>query len=59
MRCEQLVNWHGSMVCSCVICHDCFEESNHEGHEVTCYQTRGMGGTCDCGDAEAWAGAWR
>ena len=38
---------------TCVICDDCFRDSNHEGHEVYFHRTT-PGGCCDCGDVEAW-----
>ncbi|KAG7357209.1 zinc-finger UBR box domain containing protein [Nitzschia inconspicua] len=38
---------------TCVICDNCFRESNHDGHEVYFHRTT-PGGCCDCGDAEAW-----
>uniref|UniRef100_A0A7S2WKT4 E3 ubiquitin-protein ligase n=1 Tax=Mucochytrium quahogii TaxID=96639 RepID=A0A7S2WKT4_9STRA len=38
---------------TCVICQDCFNESEHDGHEVTFHRTE-PGGCCDCGDEEAW-----
>lgn len=38
---------------TCVICDNCFKNSNHEGHEVFFHRTT-PGGCCDCGDAEAW-----
>jgi Putative zinc finger in N-recognin (UBR box) len=38
---------------TCVICDDCFQKSNHEGHEVYFHRTT-PGGCCDCGDFEAW-----
>lgn len=38
---------------TCVICDNCFRNSNHEGHEVYFHRTT-PGGCCDCGDAEAW-----
>jgi hypothetical protein len=38
---------------TCVICDDCFQKSNHEGHEVYFHRTS-PGGCCDCGDVEAW-----
>ncbi|KAL7569357.1 hypothetical protein ACA910_010445 [Epithemia clementina (nom. ined.)] len=38
---------------TCVICDDCFRQSNHEGHEVYFHRTS-PGGCCDCGDVEAW-----
>jgi hypothetical protein len=41
---------------TCVQCDDCFQSSNHEGHEVYFYRSSasGGGGCCDCGDPEAW-----
>jgi len=39
---------------TCVICDNCFHNSNHEGHEVYFHRTT-PGGCCDCGDAEAWS----
>ena len=38
---------------TCVICDNCFKNSNHDGHEVFFHRTT-PGGCCDCGDAEAW-----
>jgi hypothetical protein len=38
---------------TCVLCHDCFSHSNHEGHDVVFYHAQ-AGGCCDCGDADAW-----
>lgn len=38
---------------TCVLCDQCFHESNHEGHEVF-FHTTTPGGCCDCGDREAW-----
>eukprot|EP00804_Cyclotella_cryptica_P026552 CCRYP_015394-RC/>CCRYP_015394-RC protein AED:0.06 eAED:0.06 QI:168/1/1/1/0.85/0.76/21/3141/1947 len=38
---------------TCVLCHDCFTHSNHEGHDVAFYHAQ-AGGCCDCGDADAW-----
>lgn len=39
---------------TCVICDNCFQASDHVGHEVYFHRTS-PGGCCDCGDAEAWA----
>ena len=41
---------------TCVQCDDCFQNSDHEGHEVYFYRSSasGGGGCCDCGDPEAW-----
>mmetsp|Transcript_26267 Transcript_26267/g.39764 ORF Transcript_26267/g.39764 Transcript_26267/m.39764 type:complete len:3039 (+) Transcript_26267:216-9332(+) len=41
---------------TCVICDNCFRNSNHDGHEVYFHRTT-PGGCCDCGDAEAWKSA--
>jgi len=38
---------------TCVICDECFRNSNHDGHDVTFHRTS-PGGCCDCGDIEAW-----
>ena len=37
---------------TCIICKDCFEKSNHEGHRV--WLKTNVSGCCDCGDPEAW-----
>lgn len=37
---------------TCIICVDCYEKSNHEGHRVRLQ--RGAAGCCDCGDTTAW-----
>lgn len=37
---------------TCIICVECFEKSNHEGHLVRLQ--RGAAGCCDCGDTTAW-----
>ena len=37
---------------TCIICKDCFEKADHEGHRVQL--KRNVGGCCDCGDPEAW-----
>jgi len=39
---------------TCVICQDCFDASDHTGHEIMFHRTS-PGGCCDCGDEEAWA----
>lgn len=40
---------------TCVQCAQCFQQSNHEGHNVFFYQvSTSSGGCCDCGDEEAW-----
>lgn len=38
---------------TCVLCHDCFSNSDHTGHDVAFYHAQ-AGGCCDCGDADAW-----
>eukprot|EP01022_Parablepharisma_sp_SALTPOND_P014688 TRINITY_DN2016_c0_g1_i2.p1 TRINITY_DN2016_c0_g1~~TRINITY_DN2016_c0_g1_i2.p1 ORF type:complete len:1578 (+),score=122.56 TRINITY_DN2016_c0_g1_i2:196-4734(+) len=39
---------------TCIICQECYENSNHEGHRE--YIRRDIiGGKCDCGDPESWA----
>ena len=38
---------------TCVLCHDCFSHSNHEGLDVAFYHAN-AGGCCDCGDVDAW-----
>lgn len=38
---------------TCVLCNACFQNSNHEGHEVYYYHSQ-AGGCCDCGDCDAW-----
>ena len=37
-----------------VICPDCFEASDHEGHVVQYAQVVQFSTVCDCGDASAW-----
>ena len=39
---------------TCVLCDECFKNSNHDGHEVYFHRSTGAGGSCDCGDPEAW-----
>lgn len=39
---------------TCIQCETCFRASDHRGHDVS-FHRAGAGGTCDCGDAEAWA----
>ncbi|CAL1696803.1 unnamed protein product [Somion occarium] len=39
---------------SCVMCSRCFGATNHVTHNVICFIAQQSGGTCDCGDAEAW-----
>jgi Putative zinc finger in N-recognin (UBR box) len=38
---------------TCAMCHDCYSQSNHEGHDVAFFHAQ-EGGCCDCGDPEAW-----
>ena len=38
---------------TCVMCSDCFNRSGHVNHSFKMSQSGG-GGTCDCGDVEAW-----
>jgi len=39
---------------SCIICQECYDNSNHKGHHE--YIRRDIkGGRCDCGDPEAWS----
>jgi len=38
---------------TCVLCHQCYVASNHEGHDVAFYHAQ-AGGCCDCGDKDAW-----
>lgn len=37
---------------TCIICLDCFNNSNHEGHRT--WLKTNVGGCCDCGDPEGW-----
>lgn len=36
---------------TCVLCHKCFSQSHHEGHDVAFYHAQ-AGGCCDCGDPD-------
>jgi len=36
---------------TCVLCHACFSQSQHEGHDVAFYHAQ-AGGCCDCGDPD-------
>jgi hypothetical protein len=38
---------------TCVLCHNCYTQSNHVGHDVAFYHAQ-AGGCCDCGDPDAW-----
>ena len=49
------VAWHCAdceMDPTCIICSECFENSDHEGHRTALIT--GVSGCCDCGDPEAW-----
>jgi len=37
---------------TCIICANCFENGNHEGHRFEL--KKAAAGMCDCGDLEAW-----
>lgn len=37
-----------------MLCSRCFHATNHDGHDVKIWISRGAGGCCDCGDPEAW-----
>lgn len=39
---------------TCVLCPRCFNESDHQGHNVRTADSSGSAGSCDCGDQEAW-----
>jgi len=40
---------------TCVLCNDCYAQSDHTNHEVRFTRvTQISGGCCDCGDAGAW-----
>ena len=36
---------------TCVLCHACYSQSDHEGHDVAFYHAQ-AGGCCDCGDPD-------
>ncbi|XP_054160724.1 E3 ubiquitin-protein ligase UBR2-like isoform X2 [Oppia nitens] len=38
----------------CVLCVDCFRNSNHKNHRYKMSTSSGGSGFCDCGDKEAW-----
>eukprot|EP00111_Clytia_hemisphaerica_P018489 TCONS_00054716-protein len=40
---------------TCVFCHDCFFNSEHQHHKYRLHASSGTGGYCDCGDDEAWS----
>lgn len=37
---------------TCIICLDCFNDSDHEGHRT--WLKTNVSGCCDCGDPEGW-----
>lgn len=37
---------------TCIICKDCFEKGDHDGHRVML--KRNTSGCCDCGDPDGW-----
>jgi E3 ubiquitin-protein ligase UBR1 len=39
---------------SCVMCSRCFHASSHTGHNISFFIAQQSGGSCDCGDLEAW-----
>ncbi|CAB0016925.1 unnamed protein product [Nesidiocoris tenuis] len=41
------------MDATCVLCVNCFKQSEHKNHRYK-MSTSGGGGCCDCGDTEAW-----
>ena len=38
---------------TCVLCHACWSDSDHVGHDTSFYHAQ-AGGCCDCGDPDAW-----
>ena len=38
---------------TCVLCHACWSDSDHIGHDTSFYHAQ-AGGCCDCGDPDAW-----
>jgi len=38
---------------TCVLCHACWSDSDHVGHDFSFYHAQ-AGGCCDCGDGDAW-----
>ena len=38
---------------TCIICAECFENSDHTGHRVI--PKYSVSGCCDCGDLDAWS----
>ncbi|EIN13143.1 hypothetical protein PUNSTDRAFT_56352 [Punctularia strigosozonata HHB-11173 SS5] len=39
---------------SCVMCSKCFHATDHSGHNISFFVAQQSGGSCDCGDTEAW-----
>ena len=39
---------------TCVMCVECFKNTQHKDHDVSYHFSQGSGGCCDCGDLEAW-----
>lgn len=39
---------------TCCLCAKCFQDVDHEGHEVSYTISKGSGGSCDCGEDESW-----
>ncbi|WRT68366.1 uncharacterized protein IL334_005342 [Kwoniella shivajii] len=39
---------------SVILCAECFQSSDHEGHEVLFGQSYSFSASCDCGDPSAW-----
>jgi hypothetical protein len=42
---------------TCVLCHSCYSQSVHEGHDVAFYHAQ-AGGCCDCGDPDGTYSRW-
>ncbi|KAI3652103.1 hypothetical protein MP228_003406 [Amoeboaphelidium protococcarum] len=40
---------------TCVMCHECFQNSAHVKHQYSVHVSRQGGGLCDCGDSEAFS----
>ncbi|VDM51589.1 unnamed protein product [Angiostrongylus costaricensis] len=39
---------------TCVMCHECFHQSEHKAHKYKMHTSNGAG-YCDCGDKDAWS----
>lgn len=39
---------------TCVLCSQCFQDQDHEGHDISFSISKGSGGSCDCGEDESW-----